>query len=77
MEIVFNFPEWYADLIKWWNRQIFGDDSELDSDAERDMMESAFYTIMAQKDRASTALDNNNNNNNNSNSNSNSSSNGA
>ena len=42
--------------------QIFGDDNELDSDTEREMMGSAFYTIMAQKNG-----DNNNNNNDNDN----------
>nr|VWO94188.1 Glucosamine-6-phosphate isomerase (EC (Glucosamine-6-phosphate deaminase) [Ganoderma boninense] len=65
MEIAFNFPEWHADLIRWWNRQIFGDDNELDSDTERDMMGSAFYMIMAQKNGDNDDNNNNNNINNN------------
>ncbi|KAI1798487.1 hypothetical protein LXA43DRAFT_875664, partial [Ganoderma leucocontextum] len=65
MEIAFNFPQWHADLIHWWNRQVFGDDNKLDSDAEDDLQGTAFYVLMAQKDHAKTDPDDNNNNNNN------------
>ncbi|PIL33277.1 hypothetical protein GSI_04727 [Ganoderma sinense ZZ0214-1] len=48
-EIAWTFPAWYDEIISWWNRQIFGDDEELDSDAERDLEGTAFYAIMAQQ----------------------------
>ncbi|PIL24585.1 hypothetical protein GSI_12469 [Ganoderma sinense ZZ0214-1] len=49
-EITWTFPAWYNETIGWWNRQIFGDDNELDSDAERDLEDMAFYTIMARQE---------------------------
>ncbi|KAI1786451.1 hypothetical protein LXA43DRAFT_1065090 [Ganoderma leucocontextum] len=63
MEITFTFPDWHDEIIKWWNRQIFGDENELDSDTERDLEGSAYYVIMAQQNAyASESPDDDDNN---------------
>ncbi|TBU26174.1 hypothetical protein BD311DRAFT_740699 [Dichomitus squalens] len=55
MDLAHKSPSWSQDTIKWWNKQVFGTEDD-DSETERDLQESDYYTILAQRTARGTSL---------------------
>ncbi|TBU53121.1 hypothetical protein BD310DRAFT_994273 [Dichomitus squalens] len=49
MDLAHKSPSWSRDTIAWWNKQIFGTEDGNDSETERELEESDYYKILAQR----------------------------
>ncbi|TBU29913.1 hypothetical protein BD311DRAFT_659924 [Dichomitus squalens] len=55
MDLAYKSPPWCRDTIAWWNKQIFGTEEGDDSDIERELKESDYYKILAQRAARNTS----------------------
>ncbi|TBU39472.1 hypothetical protein BD309DRAFT_872238, partial [Dichomitus squalens] len=56
MDLAYKSPSWSQATIAWWNKQIFGiDEDDNDSETERELQDSDYYKILAQRAARNTS----------------------
>ncbi|TBU60472.1 hypothetical protein BD310DRAFT_815048, partial [Dichomitus squalens] len=56
MDLAHKSPSWKQATTMWWNKQVFGTEDDDDSETERELQESDYYKIIAQRTARNASL---------------------